>query len=98
MRTIPMGSAVKVKEELKDTKYMEVDPVYKDFRKPNAQGVAVGIVPGNGGELLWVRHSDSDGLTAVYWANELEMLSEDTTTEKIIKSHHGWPAGDYTQG
>lgn len=70
----PEGSKVRVKE-LKNTEGMTVHSVYLYSRKAvGTEGLTDGIVPGHGGEVLFVRFFD---VVACYSIDELELVDDD---------------------
>lgn len=75
--TLPMmGTKVKTVPEFdpKATSGMFVSPKNLSTRKENTEGMYAGYVPGHGGDVVWVRHTD--GSVAAYTTEELYYLGD----------------------
>jgi hypothetical protein len=62
MRQLPeIGTELKTKSKIMSSKRCTgfcVKREYIDARKPNENGTYAGYVPGNGGDVWWVKHED----------------------------------------
>lgn len=70
-KEIRVGNKVRV-TTLVSTAGFIVDPKAIQARRVGAKGKILGYVPGHGGEVWWVKHSD--GEVAVYFHKEFEIL------------------------
>jgi hypothetical protein len=74
-RLLIEGTRVRTHEVLESTNGMMVNPLHLSARKPNAEGVVEGCVPGHGGDVYWVRH-EGDDVAATYCFTEFELVEK----------------------
>jgi hypothetical protein len=58
LNSVKPGLSVKTSFNLGSTRGMLIAQKHLDARKPNAEGVIKGWVPGHGGDVWWVEHKD----------------------------------------
>jgi hypothetical protein len=57
---VKQGMQVVTAHELGDTRSMLIAERYLKARRPDANGMIQGFVPGHGGDVWWVRHDDGE--------------------------------------
>lgn len=80
------GTKIKTNPTLGSTRGMMIYGGNLARRKPAADGVITGVVPGHGGDVYWVRHDDGSGAEAIlaaYSFTEFELAETEKRHEEI---------------
>src|SRR5262249_12077501 len=77
------GTRVVTNATLDSTRGLMVVPRALEARRPSTPGLVVGIVPGHGGDVYWVRHH-ADGVVAAYCFTEFELAPAPKTVPERI--------------